>query len=317
MESFRNFLESSTIHGLGYISTTKKYVRFFWLLTVLFGFTGAAILIYQSFQAWADSPVITNIEIVPITDFTFPKVTVCPPKNTYTDLNYDLMKTNNMVLKNDTRKELADYVISLFEREKYETMMKNFNYIQNTYKFRDWYSGARSIKLPEQKRETINFYEGSTALDGEISTQHFGEAFDAEKIFRREHFIGMNHDVPDRHSMKQRYGLNVLNKYPGSGIYFEAKKNSLNKRFKDVLNVNGNIVTDTFNMTRYLGRTGPKLFYIVYKRQALTDEDINEMSMDKMPGFQLRWAYTFQGHGPFRKAFGAGTRGLGAVLKNQ
>ena len=110
MESFRNFLESSTIPGLGYISTTTKCVRFFWLF-----------LIYQSFIACADSPVTTNIEIVPITDFTFPKVTVCPPKNTYTDLNYDLIKTSNMVLEHDTRKELADYVISLFEKEKYET----------------------------------------------------------------------------------------------------------------------------------------------------------------------------------------------------
>ena len=35
MESIRNFLESSTIHGLSYISTTRKYVRVFWILVVI------------------------------------------------------------------------------------------------------------------------------------------------------------------------------------------------------------------------------------------------------------------------------------------
>ena len=60
-------------------------------------------MIYESFQAWEESPVSTNIETLPITEITFPKVTVCPPKGTYTDLNYDLMITEKMVLDNEVR----------------------------------------------------------------------------------------------------------------------------------------------------------------------------------------------------------------------
>ena len=292
MENFRNFLESSTIHGLAHIATGRKYVRLFWTLVVIVGFTGAGVLIYQSFQAWADSPVTTNVEIVPITDFTFPKVTVCPPKNTYTDLNYDLMKTSNMVLENDTRKELADYVISLFEKEKYENMMKTLNFIQDTYKFRDWYSGARHIHL-QSDEDIISYNMKNTALDGEISTQNFGEAFEADKIFRPEHTVHITHVIPDRHRLKQIPGLSVNKKLPGMGIYVEAKKTSLNRRFIDELVVHKNIVTDTFNWTFYLGKDDPKKLVIgSYKRQALTDEDINEMSMDTMPGFHVRWAYS-------------------------
>ena len=88
MESIRNFLESSTIHGLSYISTTRKYVRVFWILVVIGGFSGAGVLIFTAFQSWADSPVKTTIETHPISEITFPKVTVCPPKNTFTNLNY-------------------------------------------------------------------------------------------------------------------------------------------------------------------------------------------------------------------------------------
>ena len=103
MEKLNTFLESSTIHGLSYIAAGRKYVRLFWILVVIGGFSGAGVIIYQSFQSWADSPVTTTIETQPISEITFPKVTVCPPKNTYTDLNYDLMMTENMTVDNDTR----------------------------------------------------------------------------------------------------------------------------------------------------------------------------------------------------------------------
>ena len=91
MEYVANFLESSTIHGLAYIATSRKYVRLFWIVVVIAGFTVAGILIQTSFQSWNDSPVKTTIETHSISKITFPKVTVCPPKNTYTDFNYDLM----------------------------------------------------------------------------------------------------------------------------------------------------------------------------------------------------------------------------------
>ena len=125
MERFTNFLETSTIHGLAYIATAKKYVRLFWIVVVIAGFTGAGVIIYQSFESWADSPVKTTIETLPITDITFPKVTVCPPKNTYTDLNYDLRMTENMTLDDDTRQELTNYAVELlydhlYDKKNYE-----------------------------------------------------------------------------------------------------------------------------------------------------------------------------------------------------
>ena len=119
----------------------------------------------------------------------------------------------------------------------------------------------------------------------------FLENFD--KIFRPEHTVHIYHVIPDRHRLKQVPGLSVNKKLPGMGIHVEAKKTSLNRRFIDELVVHKNIVTDTFNWTFYLGKDDPKKLVIgSYKRQALTDEDINEMSMDTMPGFHVRWAYS-------------------------
>ena len=109
MEEVNTFLESSTIHGLAYIAVTRKYARLLWTLIVFVGFTYAVFMIYQSFQDWQDNPVKTTIDIRRIEEITFPKVTVCPPKNTYTDLNYDLMMTEDMILDHETRYELANY----------------------------------------------------------------------------------------------------------------------------------------------------------------------------------------------------------------
>ena len=89
MLDIKPFLETSTIHGLSLIASSKSCLRLFWITVVVSGFTGAGVLIYQSFSAWDESPVNTIIETRPITEITFPKVTVCPPKNTFTDLNYD------------------------------------------------------------------------------------------------------------------------------------------------------------------------------------------------------------------------------------
>ena len=125
MEYIKTFLESSTIHGLAYIANGKKYVRLLWILVVIAGFTGAGYIIYQSFQSWADGPVKTTIETHPIKEITFPKVTVCPPRNSFTDLNYDLMMTENMTLDNDIRDEIKEYALQLMYDHYYESIMAN------------------------------------------------------------------------------------------------------------------------------------------------------------------------------------------------
>ena len=99
MGIIKEFLKSSTIHGLSYIITTRKLARLLWISIIITGFSVAASLIYASFQSWTESPVKTTIETLPITEITLPKVTVCPPKNTFTNLNYDLMTLENMNIK--------------------------------------------------------------------------------------------------------------------------------------------------------------------------------------------------------------------------
>ena len=111
MEAVREFLESSSIHGLGHVASTRQsLLRLLWIFLVFSGFTVAAVLIQQSFSSWADSPISTTIETLPITEIDFPNVTVCPARNSFTSLIPDLVRSRKMVFDDEIRLELSDYV---------------------------------------------------------------------------------------------------------------------------------------------------------------------------------------------------------------
>ena len=107
MDQVKEFLESSTIHGLVYISTTRRLVRLLWISVVIGGFIGAGLLIQESFSSWSNSPVSTTIETLSISELDFPNVTVCPPRNSFTSLIPDLVRARNITLDEETRKKFV------------------------------------------------------------------------------------------------------------------------------------------------------------------------------------------------------------------
>ena len=131
MDLVTEFLNTSTIHGLSYISISRKWSRLFWILVVIGGFTGAGILIYESFDNWEQSPISTTIETLPVSKITFPNVTVCPPKNSLLNLNHDIQQSENVKLDNDTRYELLDYALDIIEMEFYKEKMKNLSKVED------------------------------------------------------------------------------------------------------------------------------------------------------------------------------------------
>ena len=67
--TFREFLESSTIHGLVHISTAKsKAARAAWVTIVVACFATATYMITGSYKEWQESPVSTTITTHPIKD---------------------------------------------------------------------------------------------------------------------------------------------------------------------------------------------------------------------------------------------------------
>ena len=112
MSVLTSFLENSSIHGLGFIAQTRACVRVFWVIVVICGFALAS-LIMISFQDWAENPVTTTIETLPIAKVPFPRITVCPPKNTFTNLNYDLLFASNVSMSKEKRQLFVETFLSI------------------------------------------------------------------------------------------------------------------------------------------------------------------------------------------------------------
>ena len=138
MESLKNFLESVSIGGLSHISSTRKYARIFWIGVVLISNMLASFMIYESFIDWAENPIRTTVETKPISQLKLPNMTVCPPQNTFTDMNYDLMMVENKTLSEKERYELFEYAVELIEEH---VFMDNLNKLQEKNRFFNWYHG--------------------------------------------------------------------------------------------------------------------------------------------------------------------------------
>ena len=288
METLRIFLESSTIHGLSYIATTKRFVRLLWILIVIAGFTGAGVIIYNAFQDWADSPVTTTIETMPITDITFPKVTVCPPKNTYTDLNYDLTMTENMTLDVETRNKLTDFAIEIVKDQFFDSMMEYFSKLKEENRYYNWYNGISKISFPYKNKDTgLNFYLHCYALNGSVSTHHFGEQYYADKV---EPHIGdymVTIYVP--RSLKYTATLHIDIEKVTMNVPF-----SRDNLFDHTSLIDANLRRFTKNVTNlFLGSYDMRL------QRKVSKQDIKDNSvLGVMPGFRLKWWYTIDGVEP-------------------
>ena len=113
--TFREFLESSTIHGLVHISTAKSRTgRAAWVAIVVACFATAIYMITGSYKEWQESPVSTTITTHPISELEFPTVTVCPPRGSNTALNHLLEKVKNVNFTEKEKQELLDISKKVF-----------------------------------------------------------------------------------------------------------------------------------------------------------------------------------------------------------
>ena len=271
MEEIRSFLSNSTIHGLYYISTARKFPRLFWIVVVTAGFVGASLMIVGSFRGWAESPVDTSVEIVDITDVKFPTVTVCPPSNTMTLLNYPLT-VNISQFDEKFRMELiytVDQIISEDARRSFNRLKDHFEV--NT--FRNWFLGKSRISVEHLNSDNQKVYKVITAAEaGFIMTPFFGESSKEATI---ENVVF--------------YEVEIL------PTYDNYRYNSVTKNFslevKVDHNINGTLLNGRLVEEHYHGSFKPRH----NSRWNLTSNvsfSTNDLSnLKRIPGFRIEWKY--------------------------
>ena len=296
MEAVRDFLESSSINGLNHIANSSKLVKLFWILIVAQGFVISTYLIYESFENWEENPVRTTVSTAPISELKFPTVTVCPPRNTFTDMNYDLIAAENKTLSKETKQELFEYVIELIEEN---IFLDNLNKFHEKDRFHNWYYGL--TRLMEYDRSWDESFESASykiyrfdietsATSGVVTTEHFGEDFQPELV---EHNVIYQFYLWTPESVWDN---------PNVTLHLDLEKVSLlelsDKDSVDDVKVHGRVIPPemtTFNFTSRKGYgPGSSRFptYGVSLERYLRYENLDLMNQEKMPGFRLKWYYS-------------------------
>ena len=296
MDNFRNFLESSTIHGLSYITSTRKLIRVSWILVIIAGFTGAGLLIYESFQTWAESPVTTTVETLPIDEITFPKVTVCPPVDTYTDLNYDIVMSKNMTLSSSKREELLQFTLQLLHQPYYEEILRNLSTLEEENRYFNWYHGYTQIGLPYNydagRDYTYMRNDISTgAAKGSIKSRCFGQKFYPEDLVRTMNTNIKIHVSSTVRRMRQVSLVFELVKIPIKNITVVWDEND--NWSKEEYYINGDLVSaDSNSLTVNVPLIGRSSYTFMFTRK-LSDLDFEKAmnSLDLVPGFNLSWHF--------------------------
>ena len=288
MEGVRTFLESSTIHGLTYISTTRKYARIFWILVVITGFVGASLIIKESFESWSESPVKTTTETLPISELKLPKVTVCPPKNTFTDLNYDLMMTENMTMTEKMRDEMFKYALEVINEDSFSE--NNWTKLHEENRFYNWYHGYTQIESPHYADwNGVNYNLPTSASSGVVSTQYYGEPFRPELVERKLHYnVGIYPPLNARedenvtlHFKVERVSMNMTGLTKGSWEDFGMIGHDLNDQR-----------LDADQTTVYANFTAPAESKSIQLDRKMSSEDVEAQKLAVMPGFRLTWWFS-------------------------
>ena len=173
------FLTNSTIHGLAYISNVPtKTGKAIWFTIVLAGFCTASYLIYTSYEEWETSPVATSISTHPIASLHLPITTICPPDNSNTALNWDMVRAGNIKLTDDDRQDLIDVSRQFLINRPGKTFIEVAEKITNKEGIPQLKTETRSFPLPSEntvKGRNKGFEIWSTELSGTYKTPGFGQ----------------------------------------------------------------------------------------------------------------------------------------------
>ena len=286
MEHIETFLDTSTIHGLSWISGSRRLSKIFWIIVVIGGFSGAGYLISTSFKNWEQSPITTTVAILPMSEIKFPNITICPPKESFLNLNYAIMESKKIKLSDKTRQQLLDDAIGDFQEEYTTELMNNLTKIQDPDRYFNWYKGITEIRYPYYNYFTINYHLTNkihtTAVKGNISIQYFGKIFDVAKIVG-DLYSRIDIIPPRKYQWDYSGKLKIvlrLEKNAMSSLEFERLELYAGK--KETIDAGLKHVTRNLSTIREL-----KISY--YRK--LFNQQLNTSQFDKMPGFRLTWFY--------------------------
>ena len=219
-------------------------------------------------------------------------MTVCPPKDTFTDLNYDQMLAENTTLSDKERADLLEYAIEVLEESNF---MNELNKMNEVNRFMNWYKGYTQIKPPQYITGIgYQFHIHTTAPSGTVTTEFYGKQFQ-EDLIEDKTWYTVNIHIPESlinnknatlHFKLEKVSMIGLGggyeSYQLGNVIVNEKQKSVSTSFNPP-NENPIMLPNGFSdeTIKYL-----QLIRVVGKTGDLKSQG------DLMPGFKFSWYYT-------------------------
>ena len=186
--TIREFLESSTIHGLVHISAAKtQAARTAWVAIVVICFAMAISMITSSYDEWQESPLSTTITTHPIKKLQFPAVSVCPPRGSNTALNQVLEKMKGRNFTGKERQKLINMSREIFSQGQTKMHAKQMSELLSPENIRSIVN--KQAVMPSVDKDTNIITLTSRELEGSFSTPGFRDSECRGDFFNRPHLL--------------------------------------------------------------------------------------------------------------------------------
>ena len=284
LDGFKEFLESSTIHGLTYISTSRRLGKLFWICVVILGFLAAGFMIKNSFTDWNDNPIATTEKTLSIRDVTFPTITVCPPRDTFTNLNFDLHKGQNLTIDEQTRDSMRYTMYEIIHGEFVKETMAAFAFYNVEGKNRNYYYGYDELRWIEDvntdaKRPLI-LSLSSAGVNDSVRSPYFGEQYADSKFFRDLSFY---FDIKIPKEIEKNSSIYLFVKITADIVGSPMEEVLYN--WRDVMGGQRQVLL-TIPVTRCYNRKCSFSF-----KRKISDEFVSDWLDKRMTGVEIEWHY--------------------------
>ena len=205
------------------------------------------------------------------------KVTVCPPKNTLTNLNYDIEMHGNMTVDEERKTELTNFIMDELHDPYFENMMENLNSFYEENRFYNWYHGYTKIDFPFGAKsyfiygtgtDVIEMHVFTTTPSGTISTPYFGKEYNAS----------LYKDI--KYEIKIYVPFTIVQSNVNFTLFWRENKTDGSNKF-DL--VEQNYTSDSDYLYRWE--------YDYFFKKSYDSLYATSTSTVLMPGFQLQWNF--------------------------
>ena len=284
LKGIKEFLDTSTIHGLAYISSTKGPPKVFWTTVVVCSFLTAGLMISSSFSNWFDNPIATTEKTLSVKEVTFPTITVCPPRNTFTNLNWDLIKGQNLTIDEQTKNSMRYTMYEVIHGEFVKETMAAFAFYNEESKSRNYYHGYDELRWIEDvstdAKKPLLLSPSSAAVNDSVRSPYFGEQYADSKFFRDLSFY---FDIKIPKEIEKNSSIYLFVKITADIVGSPMEEVLYN--WKDVMGGQREVLL-TIPVTRCYNRKCS----LSYKRK-ISDEFVSDWLDKRMTGVEIEWHY--------------------------